>query len=578
MELSPQVAGQGQWVNSSVYVFQPDPTLVGGTRYTVRVGAGLKDTASNALDKSYVWQFSTRPAGIENFLVQNGPENPKLDNIQNVLLDQAFVVTFQQPMNPDAVASALLITNRETKAPVQLALTWNKDFTVLTIQPRGRYAIGNYYDLQMTDSALAADGGPLKDGLTVHFSTVPLPKIVKINPPNTDNTKGEGFDGSLSIQFASPMRLDSLKDRVVLTPAPSNPVQWYYSDYDWTYRMYGLDPGIDYVVRIRPGMTDIYGNAIGTESSLNFSTADMAPYARLVMPYTPLVYRAHGPQEAYFEYTNLNSATVSLYPLTFSEFTGLVHQDDKTIFAPKVQPVREWKTDAATPKNQLGRLHIKLEDPKGNRLAPGYYMLGITSPSLHYSWNFYQVSLLVVATDNITFKASSTEGLAWVVDLENGKPQPNVPVTFYDKDLVQVGATVSTDSNGLAYLNGINAPLYARAENSDHLAFVATDWGSGVWAGDLGIQQSYYSTSAAPFVYLYTDRPLYRPGQDVYFKGLVRQNDDLHYSLLNRYSHRRRGISDGHHPARQCGHQVGAGGGRGNNCSRHSDRSHYPDR
>ena len=328
------------------------------------------------------------------------------------------------------------------------------------------------------------------------------------------------------------MRLDSLKDRVVLTPAPSSPVQWYYSDYDWTYRMYGLDPGIDYVVRIRPGMTDIYGNAIRTESSLNFSTADMAPYARLVMPYTPLVYRAHGPQEAYFEYTNFDSATVSLYSLTFSEFTGLVHQDDKTVFAPKAQPVREWKTDAATPKNQLGRLHIKLEDPKGNTLAPGYYMLGITSPSLHYSWNFYQISLLVVATDNITFKASATEGLAWVVDLESGKPQPNVPVTFYDKDLVQVGATVSTDSNGLAYLSGINAPLYARVEGSDHLAFVATDWGSGVWAGDLGIQQNFYSTSAAPFVYLYTDRPLYRPGQDVYFKGLVRQNDDLHYSLL----------------------------------------------
>ncbi len=385
----------------------------------------------------------------------------------------------------------------------------------------------------MTDHALAADGGPLKDGLTVHFSTVPLPQIVKINPPNAENTKGGGFDGSLSIQFASPMRLDSLKDRVVLTPAPSNPVQWYYSDYDWTYRMYGLDPGTDYVVRIRPGMTDIYGNAIGSESSLNFSTADMAPYARLVMPYTPLVYRAHGPQEAYFEYTNLDSATVSLYPLTFAEFTGLVHQDDKTVFAPQVQPLREWRTDAATPRNQLGRLHIKLEDPKGNSLPPGYYLLGVTSPSLHYSWNFYQVSLLVVATDNITFKASSNEGLAWVVDLETGKPQANVPVTFYDKDLVQVGATVSTDPNGLAYLSGINAPS-VRPRGGRRASGLC---GNRLGQRRLGRRSRHPAELLLPHLPRLSSisiptGPLYRPGQDVYFKGLVRQNDDLHYSLL----------------------------------------------
>ncbi|MGA7607493.1 MAG: MG2 domain-containing protein, partial [Anaerolineales bacterium] len=57
--------------------------------------------------------------------------------------------------------------------------------------------------------------------------------------------------------------------------------------------------------------------------------------------------------------------------------------------------------------------------------------------------------------------------------------------------------------------------------------------GSGVWTGDLGIAENYYGNTNSPFAYLYTDRAIYRPGQDVYFKGLVRQNDDLHYSLLN---------------------------------------------
>ena len=35
----------------------------------------------------------------------------------------------------------------------------------------------------------------------------------------------------------------------------------------------------------------------------------------------------------------------------------------------------------------------------------------------------------------------------------------------------------------------------------------------------------------ALFGYLYTDRPIYRPNQEVFFKGILRTNDDLHYSL-----------------------------------------------
>ncbi len=533
VELSPAVAGQGQWVNSSVYVFAPDKAFVGGIRYTVRVGAGLKDTVGNTLDKSFVWQFTTRPAGIDNFAIVNGPANPPLDNIKNVLLDQKFAITFKQPMNPDSVTKALSITDSEKKTTVPLALTWDKTLSVLTIQPKGRYAIASYYDLQITEAAQAADGGALTGGFSAHFGTVPLPSVLNINPPNT-----QGFDNSFSIQFASPMKLDSLKGKVVISPPPSNPaaVNWYYSDYDFTYRMYGLDPGTEYVVRTLPGMTDIYGNAITTETTAKFTTSDIEPNAHLAMPWTPIVYRAHGPQEAYFEYTNVTAPTVSLYPLTLDEFTGLLHASDPTTFKPSLAMTRQWTPQTLPAKNKLGRLHITLQDQKGNALTPGYYLLGVTGSNLRYSstGRFFQVSLAVVATDNITFKATATEGLAWVTDLETGKPQSGAMVTFYswaDNNFKQVGTTVTADANGLAYLKDVQSPNYAAVNGNGHLAFVGMDWGSGVWAGDLGIQQNYYAPVNLHFAYLYTDRPVYRPVQDVYFKGLVRQNDDLHYSL-----------------------------------------------
>jgi uncharacterized protein YfaS (alpha-2-macroglobulin family) len=528
IELSPQTAGHGEWVNSSVYVFQPDQPLVSGVRYTVRVGAGLKDTTGNALDKSFIWQFSTSPAIIDNFALKNGPQNPG-EVIENVLLDQSFIITFHQPMDSKSVEKAVTLVNRETGKPFPIRLRWNKDFTMLTIEPAGRYQIASFYRLTVDEAARAEDGGTLKEGLDIKFSTVPLPRIVKVSP--APNSVAKEYNSSITIEFASPMRFESMKSRVLISPNPKGGAQPYYNTYSRRLYVYGLEPATEYVVRILPGMTDIYGNGIKNDYSFTFKTGDMRSYARLVLPWTPLVYRAKGPQEVYFEHTNLDSATVSLYPLAFDEFSRMLKGDLATTdFSPQVQPIREWTPDTQALRNQVNRTKFKLEDPKGNTLEPGYYFIGIQGKPLDYKSRFYQGFLFIVATDNVTFKATSTEGLAWVVDLESGQPQTNVPVTFYDKDFHEVGSA-STDQNGLAYLDGLGSPRYARAEGSNHLAFAAMDWGSGVSAGDFGLYENYYGATNGPFVYLYTERPIYRPGQDVYFKGIVRQNDDLHYSL-----------------------------------------------
>lgn len=528
LEFTPAIAGRGEWVSSSVYVYQPDQTLLSGIRYTVRVDAALKDVNGDSLGKSFVWQFETRAPFIQNYGLQNGPYNPG-DNIENVVLDQPFITTFSQPMDQKSVAKNITLVNRETGKPQAVQLKWNKEFTELTIAPSGRYQIASFYKLDIAQDAQAKDGGALKEGLTLNFSTVPLPQIVNMSAGNTE----KGFNDSFSIQFASPMDPESLKSRVIVTPAPKDGIQGYYNEYDRTYIVYGLQPGTDYIVRILPGMSDLYGNTIKNGSSFSFKTADLRPYANLVMPWTPLVYRAKGPQEVYFEYTNLDSTTVALYSLTFDEFILLLNADNSLYtanFKPRSGPVNEWSPNTQNTRNQLNRMLIKLEDPRGNALKPGYYLLGTKGKPLDYKTNFYQTSLFIVATDNITLKSTPTEGLAWITDLESGKPQADVKVTFYNDQLKQVGSA-TTDQNGVVYLDQVKSAVYARAEGTDRAAFTAINWGSGVWTGDFGIYENYYTPPSGQFAYLYTDRPVYRPGQDVYFKGIVRQNDDLRYSL-----------------------------------------------
>jgi alpha-2-macroglobulin len=529
LNFSPEVKGTGEWVNSSVYVFQPEKSLLSGTNYKVKVEAGLTDTNGESLEKSYAWTFSTRAPLIGSLALKNGDQNPP-ETISNVLLDQEFIVTFLQPMDEQSVREAVTLVNRETHQSFPIKLTWDKAFATLTIAPVGRYTIASFYELDISTEARASDSGKLKKGWILKFGTVPLPQLVDIYPK--PNSEAKDFDAHLEITFASPMKLDSLKNKIKITPQSQNQFQWYFNDSNWHLSVYGLEPATEYVVRILPGMSDLYGNTIQTEQSFTFKTGDILPYARLVLPWQPLVYRAKGPQEVYFEQTNLDSGTVSLYSLSFDEFNQmLMNQPEPANFNPSTQPIREWDAvSKGATRNQMSRLNFKLQDVNEKPLQPGYYFIGMKGKPLDYKSRFYQGFLFIVATDNITLKTTPSEGSAWITDLESGQPQADIPVTFYDQYLQVIG-TRATDTNGIAYLGDVRQPMYARVDAANHQAFTAIDWGSGVWAGDFGLYENYYTSPNPMFAYVYTDRPVYRPGQDVFFKGIVRQNDDLHYSL-----------------------------------------------
>ena len=59
--ISPSVDGRGEWVNTSTYIFYPEPSMAGGTEYTVSMNQDLKTGSGVGLDGSVVnaWKFVT---------------------------------------------------------------------------------------------------------------------------------------------------------------------------------------------------------------------------------------------------------------------------------------------------------------------------------------------------------------------------------------------------------------------------------------------------------------------------------------------------------------------------------------
>ena len=135
---------------------------------------------------------------------------------------------------------------------------------------------------------------------------------------------------------------------------------------------------------------------------------------------------------------------------------------------------------------------------------------------------------------NLTLKHTASEALVWVTDLATGRPVAGQPVALYDASMSSI-ARGQTDGDGI-YRTKFAKPVdpwgnISAFSQVDGLtvAAVATDWQTGISPWDHNIPsnrmgQDYYAN-------LYTDRAIYRHGQSVYFKGVLRKDNDAEYSL-----------------------------------------------
>jgi len=177
-------------------------------------------------------------------------------------------------------------------------------------------------------------------------------------------------------------------------------------------------------------------------------------------------------------------------------------------------------------------------------LVPGIYRLDLVAPDIQ-SGSSQITHLMLVATENITLKVAQHEILAWVTDLQTGKPAADRTVQFYRLMRVEnqavmrpYGPPMVTGGDGLAHFKTTESlypgdeTIYAAVTDPGHFALAASSWTQGIDISDF--QQPAMFTSQDTALYIYTDRRLYRPGEVVYFKGTLRNRQDAVYSLSDK--------------------------------------------
>ena len=525
--ITPTVQGKGEWINTSMYRLTPTNGLAASTLYTVTVKQGLADTAGGVLETPVTFSFRT----IDPTILRWTPEN----NV-NIRIERPISATFSMPMDKPSTEEAFSLVDPDGKK-IAGTFNWNADATEAGFKPNEVLKFGARYKATVGPDARAANGqGTLRQGRDFPFETVKLPRVRQTVP--VDGEKGVQPDHGVQFSFASPMNPTSfVTGTITVLPKPTR-VMTYYNEYDGALFVdFPKSPATAYTVTLSGKVADPYGNTLGKDSVIRFRTGDLQPLMQLNNQQQFGTYSAYTNTQAIVLYRNTPEVQFKLYkvdPENLIKLTGKNYWEAWDKFIPGADNlIRESTRKTTAPRNQSEYLREPLVDSQGKQLPPGVYYLTLGGANAPDSRPPRQ---LIVRTDaNVTLKASANEALAWVTDLKSGLPLQGVPVRFTDG---KNDVSATTDRDGIATVqlpsgrkpwDGFIAVAGASGGANSPFGVASSNWSDGIGAWEFGLPGG---VEAQPYVgYVYTDRPIYRPGQTMYWKAIIRRDNDATYTL-----------------------------------------------
>lgn len=519
--VEPVAEGRGEWINTSTYAFYPEPPLAGGTEYTVQLSSDLTGLDGSPLENRLSWSFTTTEPNILS--IEPG------DGSGNVNLDSEIRFTFNQPMDPDSIASEFTMLDAE-KDRVRGKFSWNEEATEFVFTPDNLLKRDRVYTIILGKEVSSKGGTQTGMEYQATLETVSELRVIGSDPANNGQ---KDVYSSVAIEFNSPIKPKDAIKFITISP-PVLDLEAFADEEERTIWLGGFyEPDTAYTLTISPNLPDKWNGRLGQEYVLNFRTRSIDP-SLTVTTGSEVVFLTPEQSSIMVQVTNLPDLTYSLGVVPLEDF--------QEVLAPGNYEARQ----AYRPERELTLLH-ELEIPPnqstpveipltldGGPLAAGIYSLrfnvGID--------NIYPGPYFLVVSDiNTTLKLSATDVLVWAVNLNDGSLVESAPVSVYSEsgELLAQGLT---DSEGVLHTEipiremedvfGVSYAILGEP-GQENFSAALSNWGQGIDGGSFGYRVDY--TPPHLEAYLYTDRPIYRPGQKVNFRAILRQVYNGRYEL-----------------------------------------------
>ena len=552
LKITPAVEGSCHFSGTQTLVFEPSGNWPDATRFTVTLPKGFASSVSGQkLAASYKFSFNTQVPQVLSVLPYTGEHWISLNPTIYVLTSQSVDLSRATPFIKLISVHGKAVRSVPVSVRVPTEEELNKSFSYLSSDEKKHvFAINPTETLQMgqkyTVTLLA--GLPGKTG-NVGMSQKYETSFFTFAPLTVQKVLSTGcLPFTPSLHFSSPVRKRELWSHLETFPAYTkqdlserdkeslgsevvNPkTQEAY--FDMPLDFITIKPHEPVQVTLRKGLRDIYGNTLEEDQHFIIENNGYCPAVDFSA-------EGFGVLESYLParlpIALMNMPKLLVESARFNKDNFIPFQEKQTSYCAKKQltgATFSGEYAFADVKDKTLRSYIDL-----SRFAPTAKDSIIFSQfKMQRAWD--KSDCWLSATDNltdigVTFKTSSQDILIWTTSLKTGAPLGGLAVELRSRDN-KVIWTGTTDVNGLVRAPGWGKldvaaaqwgqpTLYAFITSPGGDAVVSNLWNDGMEPWRFSLNYEYNPTAQQLRGYVFTERAVYRPGETVYIKGVVRE-------------------------------------------------------
>ncbi len=543
VQITPQPAGKWRWVGTKTLLFEPDGRFPMATEYHVMIPANTKSAIGGTLANSSSWSFKTPPLNIKKSY-PSGESNRR---------DALMFIEFDQRIDPAAVLGYINVAAGRENLAMRLATAAEieADASVRDLAKaavKDRWLAFRVIDKASNDTRLAlpADanvsvtlkpGAPSAEGTRTtdkaqvfSFRTYGALRVVE-HKCGYNTNECSPFD-SWNITFSNRLNSAAIQQSSVrIEPQISGLKINLYSN---PLHIEGIKKArTTYKVTLDKSITDEFGQTLGTDQTITFNVGAAPPALALSGEGFVVLDPANSPPKISIYSVNYAQLKVSLYSVAPEDWDKYVQymryvynysDAAKKILAKQGQDTPPGRLVFSKPleikskPDELTETIIDLDPALQNHLGQALVIVEPVTP-----FNNRERSVLAswAQATNIGLDAfvDHTNLIGWATSLRDGAPLSGVELS-----LLPSGDATASGADGLARLalkpttKGENLNVLV-ARKGDDVAILPEHFD---WYDTSGGWHKKPITDALGW-YVFDDRKLYRPGEEVHIKGWIRR-------------------------------------------------------
>ncbi len=529
-QIDPPLPGTWRWLGTKTLTFEYDSHLIDrlpkATAYTVTIPKGTKSAIGGVLAETVSWTFGTPAPKVISMYPQNIPQP----------LEPLIFISFDQRIDPEAVLNTIRLFAGNDQVELTLATESQikkdeKISQMVSDAQDGRFLVFKAtrpFTANTSISITIGPGTPSAEGPLVTssaqsfvFSTYAPLQIVdhRCNWGESPCPPLTPFD----IRFNNPLDSKAFtQEMLYVEPEIPGMVVNIYGD---LINISGETKGqTTYTVTLSSQLKDIFGQTLGKDEHLTFKVGKAEPRVYR----TDQVFVTLDPA--------VKKPVFSVYAINYSKLAVRIYAVQPNDWDAFTHYVREWQqTDPAAhipgnlefdktifldlPEDTLSEVNIELAPFLENGF--GQFVVVVEPPkgmfeSENEKWQRYSQTIITwvqvtqIGVDAVT---DYSDMLVWATDLKDGTPLAGVSI-----QLDQSNSLFTTGSDGTVRFTLPSSATYLVARKGMDTAMLLHS--NSIWE-----EYGWGPTSPSDSLrwYVFDDRKMYRPGEEVHIKGWMRR-------------------------------------------------------